>query len=198
MLSGQDYPAISPQLIEAELLASDADAFIQWEFIPPFARRGSTDWQRGMSHRYYWHLVPGRTRPIPVPRVRAYADGVGVFAGSQWWSLGRRSVDRILNGASCTEYLLRRRFRTTLLPDEAFFQTALLNSPLGLNLVNDHRRFYRFPKTGGSGHPDILTIHDFDSILASRPFFVRKVDEGVSDELLDRLDEENGEGSQGP
>jgi hypothetical protein len=192
LVSGQDYPAMAPRRIEAELLGSQADAFIHWEFVPPIARRRSTDWQRGTSHRYYWHLAPGTHRPIPLPRLRFYGDGVGVFAGQTWWNLGRRAVDRILENPEMTRYLAQRRFRSTLVPDEAFFQTALLNFPADLHLVNSHRRFYRFPKTGGSAHPETLTIRDLDAILASGAFFARKVDEDASGELLDRLDAEAG------
>jgi hypothetical protein len=190
LVSGQDYPAMSPARIESELLQSQADAFIHWEFVPPFARRRSTDWQRGTSHRYYWRRFPGTQRFVPVPRLRSYVDGVGTFAGATWWNLGRRAVDRILDNRDMTDYLLQRRFRPSLAADEAFFQTAVLNSPADLNLVNRHRRFYRFRKTGGSAHPDILTVRDLDAILASGAFFARKIDEPASGELLDRLDRE--------
>jgi Core-2/I-Branching enzyme len=192
LVSGQDYPAMSPRSIESELLESQADAFIHWELVPPIASRRSTDWQRGTSHRYYWLRVPGTHRFVPVPLLRFYFDGVGVYAGQTWWNLGRRAVDRILDNPVLTGYLAERRFRSALAPDEAFFQTALLNSPADLHLVNSHRRFYRFPKTGGSAHPEVLTVRDLDAILASGAFFVRKVDEPASGELLDRLDEEAG------
>jgi hypothetical protein len=188
LISGQDYPAMSCRQIEAELRESRADAFIHWEFVPPIARRGLTDWQRGTSHRYYWHCAPGTHRPIPIPRLRAYFDGLGVFAGSSWWNLGHRAVDRILDDPATTDYLRRHRFRTTPVPDEAFFHTTLLNSPQDLRLVNSHRRFYRFLPVGGAAHPETLTIHDLDEILGSGAFFVRKVDDAASGELLDELD----------
>jgi hypothetical protein len=192
LVSGQDYPAMSPRRIEAELLESQADAFIHWEFVPPFARRRSTDWQRGTSHRYYWLRLPGTHRFVHVPRVRFYVDGVGLFAGQTWWNLGRRAVDRILDNPAMTQYLVERRFHNALAPDEALFQTALLNSPADLHLVNNNRRFYRFPKTGGSAHPETLTVRDLDAILASGAFFARKVDEPASGELMDRLDKATG------
>jgi Core-2/I-Branching enzyme len=192
LVSGQCYPAMSPARIESELLQSQADAFIHWELVPPIASRRSTDWQRGTSHRYYWLRLPGTHRFVPVPLLRFYVDGVGTFAGSTWWNLGRRAVDRILDNSVLTRYLAERRFRTALAPDEAFFQTALLNSSADLHLVNSHRRFFRFPKTGGSAHPETLTVRDLEAILASGAFFARKVDEPASRELLDRLDREAG------
>jgi Core-2/I-Branching enzyme len=188
LVSGQDYPAMSPARIESELLQSRADAFIHWEFVPPVATRRSTDWQRVTSHRYYWLRLPGTHRFVPVPLLRFYVDGVGTFAGSTWWNLGRRAVDRILDNSVMTRYLAERRFRSALAPDEAFFHTALLNSAADLHLVNSHRRFYRFLKTDGSAHPETLTIRALDAILASGAFFARKVEEHASAELLDGLD----------
>jgi Core-2/I-Branching enzyme len=190
LISGQDYPVAAPREIESELLVSPADAFLSWEFVPPFVSRRSTDWQRGTSHRYYWHLFPGTHRPIPIPRLPAYFDGVGLHAGSQWWNLDRRAVNLILDDTAMLNHLTRR-FRSVLLPDEAFFQTMLLNSPTDLNLVCRPRRFYRFVKAGGAAHPETLTIEDLDEIRASGAFFARKVDLRASAELLDRLDSEH-------
>jgi hypothetical protein len=191
LVSGQDYPVVAPRQVESELLASQADAFLRWEFVPPFVTRCSTDWQRGTSHRYYWHLAPGTHRPIPIPRLPFYFDGVGLHAGSQWWNLGRRAVDRVIDDTAMLTYLARR-LRSVLLPDEAFFQTMLLNSPAGLRLTCNDRRFYRFPTHGGSAHPETLTLRDLDAILTSDAFFARKVELPPSMELLDALDEHAG------
>jgi hypothetical protein len=188
LLSGQDYPAMSPRAIEVELLSCEIDAFIHWERVPRLPTHRSTDWQRGTSRRYYWHRVPGHFRPLPVPRIRAFVEDRSTFAGSQWWNLGRRAVDRILDATELTDYLLSSRFRSTWCPDEAFFQTALLNTPRGLKLINSHRRFYRFPRDGRSAHPETLADLDFHDILSSGAFFARKVHDVVSAKLLDRLD----------
>jgi hypothetical protein len=188
LISGQDYPVLAAREIERQLLVSTADGFLRWEFVPPFVSARSTDWQRGTSHRYYWHLAPGTHRPIPVPRLKAYCDGTGVHAGSQWWNLGHRAVERILDDSAMLDHL-SRRFRSVLLPDEAFFQTILLNAPTGLQLDCRDRRFYRFPKHGGSAHPETLTIRDLDVIVGSGAFFARKVELPLSAELLDALDE---------
>ena len=198
LLSGQDYPVAAPREIESELLVTPADAFLSWEFVRPFVSRRSTDWQRGTSHRYYWRLFPGTHRPIPIPipRLSAYFDGVGIHAGSQWWSFGRRAVALILDDTAMLNHL-SGRFRSVLLPDEAFFQTMILNSPTNLNLVCSHRRFYRFVKAGGAPHPETLTIEDLDEIRASGAFFARKVDFRASAELLDRLDSQHA-GSLSP
>jgi hypothetical protein len=187
-ISGQDYPIMSPRAIEAELLASQADAYMRWEFTPPFARSHNSDWQQGTSHRYYWRVAPGTTRPIPWPRLRWYFDGVGVFAGSLWTTFGRRAVERVFADEQLLAHL-RKRFARPMAPSEGFFQTLLMNAPIGLSIVNDDRRFYDFPKTGGSGHPRILTLDRLDELLATNVQFARKVEQEASAPLLDALDE---------
>jgi hypothetical protein len=186
LISGEDYPAMAPAAIEAELQASQADVAIEWEYVPPFARRFNTDWQQGMARRYFRHRYPTTHRFTPVPIASRLVDGLGTFAGSTWWQMGRRAVDVVLADTPVNARL-DRRFRNGFISDEAYFQMALLNAPLGLQIDNRNRRFVRFPKTGGSAHPDVLTEADIDEILASDAFFARKVGP-ESEALLERLD----------
>jgi hypothetical protein len=185
-VSGQDYPVRPPAAIEAELESLEADASIAWEFVPPFPRRRNTDWQRGTSRRYQRRFFLGTHRPSPLPRPLHMVDGVGMFAGSTWWQMRRRAVDVVLADTPLNAHL-QRKFARLLLPDEAYFQTALLNASIGLQIDNRDRRFVRFPQTGGSAHPEVLTIADADAIVASDALFVRKVGP-ESASLMDRLD----------
>jgi hypothetical protein len=66
----------------------------------------------------------------------------------------------------------------------------ILNTSVDLHLVNSHRRFVRFTAQRGGAHPEILTVADLDAIHASDAFFVRKVDEDASGELMNALDRE--------
>src|SRR6476661_1904253 len=188
VISAEDYPVMHPAAIEAELDALEADASMRWEFVPPFPRRRNTDWQRGTSRRYNRRFFPGTHRPSPVPRLAHIVDGVGTFAGTTWWQMRRRAVDVVLADTPLNA-LLERKFEHLFVPDEAYFQTVLMNAPIGLRIDNRDRRFIRFEKTGGSAHPERLTIADADAILASDAFFVRKVGP-ESESLLDRLDRE--------
>jgi hypothetical protein len=189
LISGQDYPARSTREIEAELLTTEADAFVHWEAIPPVASRRSTYWQRIASRRYWWHTMPGTSRTLPVPRLRSLWDGVALFAGSTWWNLSRRVVDQIQDMPNLRNYLIKHRLRSCGHPDESFFQTMVLNSSLGLHIVNSDRRFIHFTAQRGGAHPEILTVAHLDAIRESNAFFVRKVDEHVSGELLNVLDQ---------
>lgn len=189
VLSGQDYPLVSARRIEAELQASPADAFMRWEFVPPFPGRLSTPYQRASYRRHYWWRVPGTSRYVPLLRPSFYRDGVGMYGGSVWSTFGRRAVERILGQEAMRTYLRDRRLRRMLVPDESFFQTVLMNAPHGLDIVNDDRRFYRFLEAGGAPHAEVLTMGYLDELRQSRAHFARKFEEGASGELLDHLDE---------
>ena len=188
LISGQDYPVRAPRSIEAELLATDVDAYIPWEPVPRLPGRFSTGWQRGTTLRYFRRSIRSQALPGRVPRARALLDGVEVYSGAAWWDLSRRVIERIFEAEPFLTYL-RRRFEPVVLPDEAFFQTAILNFPRELLLANATRRFYTFPTTGKSLHPHTLTIEHLPEIRASDAFFARKIDPVESADLLDALDQ---------
>jgi hypothetical protein len=77
-------------------------------------------------------------------------------------------------------------FRRASSPDESFFQTVLVNSPLRDRLVNDDLRYVDWSEGGAS--PRVLTSYDLDRMLASHALFARKFDPAVDAEVLDVLD----------
>jgi hypothetical protein len=80
-----------------------------------------------------------------------------------------------------------RFFRHALHPDELFFQTVLLNSPLADTVVDDHLRFIDWRDDPGS--PAVLQTPDRDAMIASGKLFARKFDTSVDEGILDLLDE---------
>ena len=77
-------------------------------------------------------------------------------------------------------------FRRASSPDEAFFQSILLSSPLAETIVNDDLRYIDWSEGGAS--PRVLTTYDLDRMLASHCLFARKFDPRVDSEVLDALD----------
>jgi hypothetical protein len=75
-----------------------------------------------------------------------------------------------------------RFFEHAYVPDEMFFQTLLLNSPLASTIVNDDLRLIKWPG------PAILTAADWNDILRSPDLFARKFDENVDASILDSID----------
>jgi hypothetical protein len=80
---------------------------------------------------------------------------------------------------------LVRFFKHVLLPEELFFQTVLLSSPLASTVVNDHLRHIVW---AGGGNPKTLTSSDYDAVVSSGKLFARKFDAEVDEAILDRLD----------
>jgi PAS domain-containing protein len=78
---------------------------------------------------------------------------------------------------------LRRFYRHTFIPDESFFQTALVNSPLSGAIVNDSRRLIEW-------NPGVVTLTEQhrDLMLESDAWFARKFDERLDGRILDFLE----------
>lgn len=140
-------------------------------------------------------LRPDRNYFIRIKRLkRGIPGGLRPFKGSNWFCLPKSHVDCILQYIdSHPEYV--RFFRSSGLPDEQFFHTILLNSPLRDDIVNDNLRFIDWEKHAGQ-FPAILTADDADRLFASKKLFARKFDETVDDRILDLIDERRTTGDR--
>jgi hypothetical protein len=180
LLTGQDYPLGPPRLIESRLEEADGRSFL--------AYRPSTGRFLKRVTRRHWHgTVLGRrvrlpNRLMPFSFNRSLPQGLQPFNGSAHWCLSR----------DCLEYVVARDpetiefFRWSSSPDEAFFQSILVSSPLATTLVNDDLRYVDWSEGGAS--PRVLTSYDVDRLLASHCLFARKFDPRVDAGVLDALD----------
>ena len=108
------------------------------------------------------------------------------YGGDTWFCLAKKHVDYIL------EFLddkpdLCAFFKHAFAPDEMFFQTIIMNSPLKDTLVNDNLRYIDWSRKGASS-PAILTVDNADNLLNSAKFFARKFDIEMDEEILDLID----------
>lgn len=219
-LSGQDYPVKPVAQIERELADSTYDGYlwtqpvedVEWEVgamrylyqyydVPRFP-----GWRRARGRlktvaakrRAAGGLPPVWPAPVDEPfRVGfrplrgPFRPGFRCYKGSSWWTLNRRSIERMVRFADTNPRLARYYSRILFAPNESYFQTILRNDP-ELNLVtNDHLRYIRWTRPE-TGHPDLLTSADVDEILASGKTFARKLDERKDPRVLDLLDERLG------
>ncbi|NJN99140.1 MAG: hypothetical protein HC875_36125 [Anaerolineales bacterium] len=74
------------------------------------------------------------------------------------------------------------------MPDELFFQTVLLNSPLRDTIVNDDLKHIQW-STPTSAHPDIFSKEDFEKLNRSPKLFARKFDTKHDTVILDLIDQ---------
>lgn len=215
LISGQDQLAVHPDRIKADLVAS-GDGWVEHfdvldsQVCPWPSGEGLSRyffrWRRlcGLSARWsrVLHIAHALNRIQPFVRVnttygalrvarRASGPPVGyrVFGGSQWHALSWRAVDSVRRQARDVRGLTEWASRT-LVSDESFIQTAVLNDP-SLRPSQGAKRFFDFAGTE-SGHPRTLDVGDLDAIIASGAWFARKVDRTTSRDLIARLEANAG------
>jgi hypothetical protein len=120
------------------------------------------------------------------PMKRKFPRGFEPFGGSAFWCLSRECVEYVLSFVEQNRKFVRF-FRHVLIPEEIFFQTIVLNSPLKESLINDDLRYVHWPGDSPA-HPAILREDDFESIAESSCLFARKFDTSVDAGVLDMID----------
>ena len=80
-------------------------------------------------------------------------------------------------------------YRNTLIADESFFQTVLMNSSFNEVIVNDDKRAIIWIPDGDIKlRPKTLTVTDLDYLMEGNNLFARKFDEEVDGAILDILE----------
>lgn len=195
IISGQDYPIRTMASIEAELASAQCDAFIRHFRLDGDPADDVHPWQTATRRRYlYRRRLPGSARSVelPWPRRNPFGDEFGLYAGEQWIDLSAKAVHKMLD-TPLREPLLRYLQRAPL-PDEAAVVTLALSGEPELDVVNDRRRYIRWPR-GGAWHPAVLEPADLPDMRASTGFFARKVNPEAWPEVYDVLDELAGDRS---
>lgn len=216
LLSGQDHLVAHPDVIKEELVAS-GDGWMEyfdvadpqqvpwgtregvsryqyaWRFLFPLS--GANAWRLHGIHaanrvQPWWRLnvaygglrVGMRVGPPPAP-LRT------VYGGSQWHALSWRAAQSVAATMRTRKDIVDWG-RRSLVSDESFIQTVVLNDPK-LSVQRGARRYFDFSGTH-FGHPKTLDLSDLTAVVASKSWFARKVDWHVSRELIDALDERLG------
>lgn len=217
LLSGQDYPIQPIQKMEQFLSTTEQDGFI--EHFPAFKPSEMLrDWHKDIGverYCYRYYRLPSFLKGLvyklyrvvdwqKLIRVRAGRFGARLavrrrftpftqdfecYAGSQWHTLSYRCVDYIHKFVQENPDFVSH-YRTTMIPDESFFQTILLNNH-SLKLSSDNLRYVSWKPP----YPAIMQASDFEQLIHSGKFFARKFDDAVDDRILDLLDQSLDVGS---
>jgi hypothetical protein len=195
LLSGQDYPLKSNAYIDEFLQRSEHSIFMTTFSALPIA-----NWDNGGYNRiydYYFglrkpHLYLNRifnaVKDLIPPFRKTIPYDLTVYAGSQWWIIDFYALNYILSFLE-THPKLISFFKYSLLSDEMFFQTILLNADdpkLLKSIKNDNVRLIVIPEKGI--HPIIWTDKDAEILLNSSALFARKFDVTVNSSILSVLD----------
>jgi hypothetical protein len=106
-----------------------------------------------------------------------------LYGGSTYWSLSADAVNYAVDYMKNNPQYLRR-FRYTLIGEEIFLQTILLNNR-DLCINADYLRYMRWDEYGTK--PEVLDISDYESLQQLHVFFARKFDKSISKMLIDRI-----------
>ena len=180
LLSGQDFPLCSPQKIDEFFECREGENFIN-HYTLPYENWGGNG---GLDRvNYLWDVDGGKTDKAQLP-TRTFPDGLQPYGGSQWWSLTGQCVKWLVSVCrpGCQLYDFARY---TLIPDEMFFQTAIMHSQFSGSVVNDNLRYYNW--TDGPEYPRILTYEDWEMLIDSGKLFARKFDINKDAAILEKL-----------
>lgn len=207
-LSGRDYPVRPVVEIERTLRETPEDGFLRhWPFDAP----GNPWGQRRTQRRYGFHYrrMPDVLRwPLKIarpmlrlagfelsqtygvhlgtrPTRSLFDEGFRGFGGLQWHALRRVAVQYLVDFTRSRPDVVEA-FRRTLVPDEAYVQTVLLNAGC-FRFKNESRRYADTHERPG-GHCRVLTQRDFAELTSGRHDFARKFDLVESAELLRSLE----------
>jgi hypothetical protein len=204
LLSGQDYPLLTPKLM-AEFFEKNRNAsFMSWVRLPwsnwsdagGFERLTHFHFFLGKDRVEYPSSEPPAKRGLRffyslcrwfLPAVRTLPQNIAFYGGTNWWSLNREAAEYIFRFLQENpDYV--KIFHYSKSGDEVFFQTILLNWGDAKLVNNDLRCVFWDGRRGD--YPALLTHEDFDEVKNSGKLFARKVHPDLSSRLLDRIDVE--------
>jgi hypothetical protein len=106
------------------------------------------------------------------------------YAGSQWYTLSDACVRYISEFVQQNPNYVAH-YRHTLIPDESFFQTILLNQPK-FKIFNNNQRYISWDSQSAT---ILMTSKQFEELIQSGQHFARKFDSSVDNIILDLLDQ---------
>ena len=190
LLSGLDYPIRSRSHLEEFLSRNMGDEFI--EFVPS----DTTQWVKTGPQRerylyrwpFNWRRQPRLTEiSLKVQKMgwrqRSFVRDLTPFMGSQWWVLTWSTLKKVMEIARSPDII--NFFKTTLVPDELFFQTLVRHIAPDDRIVNCSLTLYQF---SDYGYP-IVYYSDHVDYLLRQPFFMARKMSPRDSALRDRLDE---------
>jgi hypothetical protein len=173
LLSGQDYPLQSNDAIVHTLANTRAQGFIEIK----------TDFDvRYRYQAWHWEAINGTRVGKLVQKLQRGLNRIGlnrslpspltqIAAGSQWWILSADAVGAVLDFIAKNPQLIHF-FEHTLVPDEMFFQTVLLHTPIAQNIEPRSLRFLQWPEQAWS--PRTFSLDDLPLLGTRDELFARK------------------------
>ncbi len=205
LCSGQDFPLCSPDEIISVFQQNNKD-FIHFSLSTEeietnsvqyrnFCKRNITYYPSCMFKRtivakairkLYVKISGGGTKTIKIFRRKDHINDGKYYFGSSWWCLRRVVVQWMM------KYLNEHPefyefFSRSICPDECFFQTLYMMSPYAGQQYEDNLYYIDWSRKRGS--PEVLTISDYEALLASNQLMARKFDMYVDVDIINALEQ---------
>ena len=119
-------------------------------------------------------------------RQTPFTENFICYGGYQWHTLSKDCVQYLQDFLPENKNLINY-YKHTLIPEESFIQTILVNSGK-FKLCNNDKRFVDFSLKLSSGRPRILKAEDFAQLSEGDFHFARKFDIEEDSKILDMLD----------
>lgn len=178
-LSGQDFPLKSQAYIRDFLRANPRRQYIR--ALDQRAIRPDT--LNRVSHMFVEAL--GRMFRTPVPR--PFLKGATPFIGTQWKVVTRSFCQFAVHHPSADRF--KTFYRRSFIPDEAFFQTLMMNSPNQGEVMNDDLRTIDWVPDGEIKlRPRTFVTADALRLTLSPDLFARKFDMNEDAMIFDLIE----------
>ena len=179
LLSGQDFP-LKPQAFVQDFLSQNKGK----DFITIADQAKQRPDTLSRVENYFIEL---HSRVLRTPFKRPYLRDATPYIGDQWMILSRNYCEFVCSSGEVEKF--KRFYRHTLIADEGFFQTVIMNTSYSGTLVNDDKRAIIWIPVGNIKlRPKTFTANDTEFLLASEDLFARKFDETVDSNILDILE----------
>ncbi len=178
-LSGQDYPLKSQKIIRDYLTKNKGNNFIK--IADQLVVRPET------MNRIENFFVESENGFSGIPCKRAYLKDVIPYIGGQWMILTRESCEFICNSGEAQKF--EDYYVNTLIADESFFQTVLMNTSFDGILINDDKRAIIWIPDGDIKlRPKTFTEKDIKFLLEGDNLFARKFDDNIDGNIIDNME----------
>lgn len=177
-LSGQDYPLKSQKIIRQFLTSNNGNSYLKFADQKKF--RPDT------MNRLENHFEELDDKIDLTAKNRPYLKNVTPYIGGQWMILTRSCCEFLCNSSEVKKF--EDYYLNTLIPDESFFQTVLMNTSFTGILINDDKRAIIWIPDGDIKlRPKTFTNDDYNFLKIGENLFARKFDDNIDNIIIDKL-----------
>ncbi|RNA63912.1 glycosyl transferase [Chryseobacterium nematophagum] len=177
-LSGQDYPLKSQKIIKEFLSNNFGKSYIK--ITDQEKNRPET---MNRIENYFEEL---EDRISEKTHKRSFMKDVIPYIGGQWMILTRNCCEFVCNNIEVKKF--EDYYLNTLIADESFFQTVLMNTSFNGTLVNDDKRAIIWIPDGDIKlRPKTFTKTDLGFLQNGNYLFARKFDDAVDSKIIDYI-----------